>query len=51
MLRGDQEIVVVVRRDGQLLVMRRSPERLGYWSIVAGGLEQDETSWHAAVRE
>jgi len=50
-LRGDQEIVVVVRRDGQLLVMRRSPERLGYWSIVAGGLEQDETSWHAAVRE
>jgi 8-oxo-dGTP pyrophosphatase MutT (NUDIX family) len=50
-LRGDQEIVVVVRREGQLLVMRRAPERLGYWSIVAGGLEQDETSWHAAVRE
>ena len=51
MLRGDQEIVVVVRREGELLVMRRAPERLGYWSIVAGGLEQDETSWHAAVRE
>ena len=43
--------VVVVRRGGQLLVMRRSPERLGYWSVVAGGLEPDETSWHAAVRE
>jgi 8-oxo-dGTP pyrophosphatase MutT (NUDIX family) len=50
-MRGDQEIVVVVRRQGELLVMRRAPERLGYWSIVAGGLEPDETSWHAAVRE
>lgn len=51
MLRGDQEIVVVVRRDGQLLVMRRAPERLGYWSVVAGGVEPHETSWTAAVRE
>jgi 8-oxo-dGTP pyrophosphatase MutT (NUDIX family) len=50
-MRGDQEIVVVVRRQGELLVMRRAPERLGYWSIVAGGLEPEETSWHAAVRE
>jgi 8-oxo-dGTP pyrophosphatase MutT (NUDIX family) len=51
MLRGDQEIVVVVRREGQLLVMRRAPERLGYWSVVAGGVEPEETSWTAAVRE
>jgi 8-oxo-dGTP pyrophosphatase MutT (NUDIX family) len=50
-LRGDQEIIVVVRREGELLVMRRAPERLGYWSLVSGGLEPDETSWHAAVRE
>jgi len=50
-VRGDQEVVVVVRRDGELLVMRRAPERLGYWSLVSGGLEPDETSWHAAVRE
>ena len=50
-MRGDQEVVVVVRRDGELLVMRRAPERLGYWSLVSGGLEPDETSWHAAVRE
>ena len=33
-MRGDQEIVVVVRRQGELLVMRRAPERLGYWSLV-----------------
>jgi 8-oxo-dGTP pyrophosphatase MutT (NUDIX family) len=50
-VRGDQEVIVVVRRDGELLVMRRAPERLGYWSLVSGGLEPDETSWHAAVRE
>ena len=42
-MRGDQEIVVVVRRGAEFLVMRRAPERLGYWSLVAGGLEPDET--------
>jgi 8-oxo-dGTP pyrophosphatase MutT (NUDIX family) len=50
-MRGDQEIVVVVRRGPEHLVMRRSPERLGYWSLVAGGLEPDETSEEAAQRE
>jgi 8-oxo-dGTP pyrophosphatase MutT (NUDIX family) len=50
-MRGDQEIVVVVRRGPELLVMRRSPERLGYWSLVAGGLEPDETPAEAAQRE
>jgi 8-oxo-dGTP pyrophosphatase MutT (NUDIX family) len=50
-LRGDQEIIVVVRRRGELLVMRRAPERLGYWSLVSGGLEPGEESWTAAVRE
>ena len=50
-MRGDQEIVVVVRREGELLVMRRAPERLGYWSLVSGGLEPDETPQEAAQRE
>ena len=50
-MRGDQEVVVVVRRQGELLVMRRAPERLGYWSLVAGGVEPGEKSWTAAVRE
>ena len=50
-LRGDQEIVVVVRRQDELLVMRRAPERLGYWSLVAGGLEPDESPREAAQRE
>jgi len=50
-MRGDQEIVVVVRREGELLVLRRAPERLGYWSLVAGGLEPEETPDVAAQRE
>jgi 8-oxo-dGTP pyrophosphatase MutT (NUDIX family) len=50
-MRGDQEIVVVIRRDGDLLVLRRAPERLGYWSLVSGGLEPDETPVAAAQRE
>jgi lipoyl(octanoyl) transferase len=50
-MRGDQEIVVVVRREGALLVLRRAPERLGYWHLVAGGLEPDETPDVAAQRE
>ena len=50
-MRGDQEIVVVVRRSSDFLVLRRAPERLGYWSIVAGGVEPDETPREAAQRE
>jgi 8-oxo-dGTP pyrophosphatase MutT (NUDIX family) len=50
-VRGDQEVVVVVRREGELLVLRRAPERLGYWSLVAGGLEPEETPRVAAQRE
>ena len=50
-MRGDQEIVVVIRREGELLAVRRAPERLGYWSLVAGGLEPDETPQEAAQRE
>jgi 8-oxo-dGTP pyrophosphatase MutT (NUDIX family) len=50
-MRGDQEILVVVRRGPEFLVMRRAPERLGYWCLVAGGLEPDETPEQAAQRE
>ena len=47
-MRGDQEIVVVVRRGPEFLVMRRAPERLGYWCLVAGGFEPDESPTEAA---
>jgi 8-oxo-dGTP pyrophosphatase MutT (NUDIX family) len=50
-MRGDQEIIVVVRRGSGFLVMRRAPERLGYWSLVSGGIEPDESPREAAERE
>ncbi len=49
------EVVVVVRRpvaDGlEYLVVLRSPEKLGYWHLIAGGVEWDELPEAAAVRE
>ncbi len=50
-MRGGQEVVVVVRRADTFLVLRRAPERLGYWSLVSGGLEPGETPAVAARRE
>jgi 8-oxo-dGTP pyrophosphatase MutT (NUDIX family) len=50
-MRGPDEVVVVVRRGGQFLVLRRVPERLGYWSPVAGGVEAGEIPADAARRE
>jgi lipoyl(octanoyl) transferase len=50
-MRGPDEIVVVVRRDGCFLVLRRVPERLGYWNLVAGGVEPGESAADAASRE
>ena len=49
-MRGDQEIVVVVRRAGSSSSCA-APERHGYWHLVAGGLEPDETPTAAAPRE
>jgi len=50
-MRGPDEVLVVVRRGNRYLVLRRVPERLGYWSTVAGGVEPDETPAIAALRE
>ena len=38
-------------RRPEFLVLRRAPERLGYWHLVAGGLEPDEAPTEAAQRE
>ncbi len=45
------EVVVVVRRADELLVLERSPARGGYWNLVAGGVEPGEDSATAATRE
>lgn len=50
-MRGPDEVVVVVRRGGRYLVLRRVPERLGYWNLVAGGVEPGEAPADAAQRE
>jgi lipoyl(octanoyl) transferase len=46
--------VAVLRGRGpeaQVLVMRRTPERGGFWQIVTGRLEQGESPEQAAARE
>jgi 8-oxo-dGTP pyrophosphatase MutT (NUDIX family) len=53
--RRPEEVAVVVRRPGkrgtEFLVVLRSPEKLGYWHLVAGGVEWDEEPDAAAARE
>lgn len=50
-MRGPTEVVVVVQRGVEFLTLHRVPERLGYWSLVAGGVEEGETPAAAARRE
>lgn len=46
------EVVVVVHRPGpEFLVLRRAPERGGYWHLPSGGVERGETAAAAAARE
>lgn len=53
--RRPEEVAVVVRRPGvdgpEFLVVLRSPEKLGYWHVVAGGVEWGEEPEAAARRE
>jgi 8-oxo-dGTP pyrophosphatase MutT (NUDIX family) len=53
--RRPEEVAVVVRRPGghepEYLVLLRSPEKLGYWHLVAGGVEWGEEPAVAAARE
>jgi 8-oxo-dGTP pyrophosphatase MutT (NUDIX family) len=53
--RRPEEVAVVVRRAGaagaEFLVLLRSPEKLGYWHLVAGGVEWGEEPAAAAARE
>ncbi|HJU47410.1 MAG TPA: NUDIX domain-containing protein [Gaiellaceae bacterium] len=50
-MRRPEEAAVVVRRQGAYLVLKRSPQRHGYWHLVAGALEWGEEAAAAAVRE
>ena len=46
-----QEVLIVVRRGDDFLVVHRSPENDAYWHQIAGGVEDGETFAEAAVRE
>ena len=47
----DHEVVVVIRRGDEVLVLERAPARGGYWNLVAGGVEPGEDAAAAAARE
>jgi 8-oxo-dGTP pyrophosphatase MutT (NUDIX family) len=53
--RRPEEVAIVVRRPApggnEYLVLLRSPEKLGYWHLVAGGVDWGEEPAAAAVRE
>jgi lipoyl(octanoyl) transferase len=43
--------MVVVRRGDEILVLHRSPAGDAYWHVVAGAVEDGESSAEAAARE
>jgi 8-oxo-dGTP pyrophosphatase MutT (NUDIX family) len=45
------EVVVVVRREQDYLVVHRAPFKGSYWHCIAGALEPGETPAAAAARE
>ena len=45
------EVLIVVRRGDDFLVVHRSPENDAYWHQIAGGVENGETFAQAAARE
>jgi 8-oxo-dGTP pyrophosphatase MutT (NUDIX family) len=47
----EHEILVVVLRGDETLVLHRAPAGGGYWHLVAGGVEPGETPAEAAARE
>jgi 8-oxo-dGTP pyrophosphatase MutT (NUDIX family) len=51
MIRPEEVMIVVYRPGPEFLVALRSPERHGYWNLVAGGVEEGEEPAAAALRE
>jgi 8-oxo-dGTP pyrophosphatase MutT (NUDIX family) len=50
--RRPEEVAIAVRRPGgEYLVLLRSPEKLGYWHLVSGGVHWGEEPAAAAARE
>jgi 8-oxo-dGTP pyrophosphatase MutT (NUDIX family) len=47
----EREVSILVRRAGEVLVLRRSQAGGGYWHVVAGAVEAGESDAEAAARE
>ena len=45
------EVLIVVRRGADYLVVHRSPDNHPCWHVISGGVEAGETDEEAAVRE
>jgi len=50
-VRNPHEVLVVVRRGAEYLVLHRAPRFDAYWHLVAGGVDEGETAAEAAARE
>jgi dATP pyrophosphohydrolase len=50
-MRPEEVLLVVFRTGPEFLVLLRSPERHGYWNLVAGGVEEGEAPGATARRE
>ena len=50
-MRPEEVLLVVYRPGPEFLVLLRSPERHGYWNLVAGGVEEGESPSVASRRE
>ena len=46
-----REVLIVLRREAEVLVAHRSPEQGAYWHQIAGGVEPGESEPEAAARE
>src|SRR6266568_716864 len=50
-VRLPQEVMIVVRRGSEFLILHRAPRFDAYWHVVAGAVEAGESSPEAAARE
>ena len=50
-MRQPHEVLVIVSRGREFLVLHRAPAGGAYWHVVAGGVEPGESAIDAAARE
>jgi len=51
MYRKNVQVYVYNSKSQKILMLRRIPEKAGYWQPVCGGIESGESAFQAAARE